>query len=136
MRDKTLERHPELPTSWRGMLLELGVDGMSSDDTDGEDFPRRLRRIPKVWRSTHLDMLLETIDRTYTTPSLLGGMTKKGNPRRNRTGDHPSMVSTDIPVIDYPSNFYNLEWLKKNQPAALPILSRTWGKPIELPVRK
>ncbi|KIJ47659.1 hypothetical protein M422DRAFT_248668 [Sphaerobolus stellatus SS14] len=69
-----LEFHKDVPSAYMDVLLMLGVDGMSSEDTDPQSRvkPYKFYRIPKVWRSAHIDLILYIIDKLYAHPNILG----------------------------------------------------------------
>ncbi|KAF8580824.1 hypothetical protein K439DRAFT_279503 [Ramaria rubella] len=137
IRLRTVGQHPEWSPEWGNIVKELGVAGMSSDETDTENktYPPRFYRIPKQWRSTHITLLLCVIDRAYRKSSPLGNQPgRTGNLRRLRMGNHPTKIH-DTPKPDYPSTFYDQEFLRKKRPGSFQLLQTTsaWNKPFPLP---
>lgn len=84
------------------MVDSLGLDGNSSDETDGERHTVRL----KEWRSVEVKNLLEFIDANRKTTNALGtrisGVTAL---IRDRKAYGPP--STKTAVAGLPLNFYN-----------------------------
>ncbi|KIJ22315.1 hypothetical protein M422DRAFT_277313 [Sphaerobolus stellatus SS14] len=136
LRRRILEFHKDVPTAYTDLLDTLGVDGMSSDETDPECKvkPFRFYRTPKVWRSSIIDRILFVIDRLYARPNVLGAHPARGgNSRRNRIGDHPDRANLG-PLPQYPSCFYEMRYFVE-RPGALQVLQSTteWHEPFILP---
>lgn len=87
----------------------MGVDGMSSDETDsspnGPQEGRKIRRVHKKWISAELTDLYHTID-TYYSSYYLDGRPKPGFKSLPRILD-PIRTSSRAPVIGLPVNFYD-----------------------------
>jgi len=62
------------------MVEKLGVDGQSSDESDGETSRVRI----KVWRSLEVQKLMEYIDSNRNTRTILGSQ-RPGNQPHSRT---------------------------------------------------
>lgn len=89
------------------MVQKLGVDGNSSDETDGEDRSYAVRF--KEWRSKEVNELLNFIDdnRTHTNAN---GHNKPGTLPRKRIRRIYPPSSKDRPIACLPLNFYNKTW--------------------------
>lgn len=87
----------------------MGVDGMSTDDTDGPPpqagAHRKVRRVHKNWRSAELTNLYLIVD-TYHSSFNLDGRRKTGTKPLSRALE-PHRTSTRAPVVGLPANFYN-----------------------------
>ncbi|KIJ44909.1 hypothetical protein M422DRAFT_251528 [Sphaerobolus stellatus SS14] len=106
-RKRLLEFPKDVPSAYMDVLLMLGVNGMSSEDTDPESRvkPYKFYHIPKL----------------YARPNVLGANSHRGgNVRRTRIGDHANSVHVG-PVPQYPKCFYDLRFFEK-RPGALQVL--------------
>ncbi|OBZ77588.1 hypothetical protein A0H81_02217 [Grifola frondosa] len=94
-----------------GILQDLGVDGMSSDESEHENGVIQYRVLIKSWRNPVLTPWLRTFDAAYRKDRLSG-------PSQSTRGAHPHLrlasqkVDLRAPVIRLPFNAYNYEWLK------------------------
>ncbi|OBZ66078.1 hypothetical protein A0H81_13919 [Grifola frondosa] len=93
-----------------GILQDLGVDGMSSDESEHENGVIQYRVLIKSWRNPVLTPWLRTFDAAYRKDRL--------GPSQSTRGAHPHLrlasqkVDLRAPVIRLPFNAYNYEWLK------------------------
>lgn len=87
------------------MVDRLGVDGQSSDDSDGGEFTVSYLD----WRSDQVTQLLDFCDenRTLTTES---GNRRPGTVPRERIREDNPRPSRRGPKIGLPRNFYNDLW--------------------------
>ncbi|KIJ35331.1 hypothetical protein M422DRAFT_262504 [Sphaerobolus stellatus SS14] len=134
---RVLDRHPEAPPILRIILEYLGVDGMSSDDTDVESTKStkpKFYRIHQVWRAEMGDKAMFIIDELHGLPNPLGQLPRHGgNVKRERIGNHPVLINEE-PVPDLPKTFYNKKFLAKH-PGTSEIFSTSdaWKEKIVLP---
>ncbi|KDR66684.1 hypothetical protein GALMADRAFT_147736 [Galerina marginata CBS 339.88] len=97
------------------MLDNLGVDGMSSDESEGEDANETacIVRIPR-WRSKALSDWLHVIDRIYILSRRKAG-NRRGSLPHLRIYKDGSFSLKDKFVSGLPKNAYDPEWLSKAQ---------------------
>ncbi|KIJ52210.1 hypothetical protein M422DRAFT_243815 [Sphaerobolus stellatus SS14] len=136
LRIRILEFHKDVPEVYMNLVKALGIDGMSSDETDTECKvkPFRFYRIPKPWRSAIIDRILFVIDKLYARPNVLGAHPARGgNSCCIRIGNHREKVHLG-PVPQYPSTFFDM-WFFIQRPGALQVLQSTpeWNQVFILP---
>ncbi|KAF8880257.1 hypothetical protein BD779DRAFT_1473896 [Infundibulicybe gibba] len=108
------------------MVSSLGVDGQSSDESDGETHLVRF----KEWRSAEILELLEFIDENRKTTNNYGNPIGGAQPHARIRPTYPP-ASAHQPVAGLPKNFYSRAWydsltdIQQKQLAA--------SAPIELP---
>ncbi|KAL0567082.1 hypothetical protein V5O48_014909 [Marasmius crinis-equi] len=112
------ESHPDeqLKFEW-GRALDLverlGVNGMSSDDSEGDDLNRRYVIKSRAWRSTKVQEVLLRIDQEIpSTKKSLYGNAPPGNRPRIRGRARHAAQSTRMAVALLPVNFYRRTWLE------------------------
>lgn len=104
----------QVPSSAIDILSQLGMEGMSTDESEGDVKQRRTRRflIKKLpWRDPRLTEWLHQIDGLSDAPSkTTGNRSNKCTPRM------PSaLVSDSRPVPKMlPRSFYSLAWLSQH----------------------
>ena len=101
------------------MLLRLGSDGMSSDESDVDEHGRSIyfvRTCP--YRSSTLQPRLDTLDREANHTSGYGTR-PAGNPHRIRVRPAEPWESTRRPPVGLPYNFYDRRWLSALTPNLL-----------------
>ncbi|KIJ24048.1 hypothetical protein M422DRAFT_56571 [Sphaerobolus stellatus SS14] len=135
---RIIKAHPELPIEWISILEELGVDGMSSDESDtGSSLTHpTFSRIHKICRAPALDKFVHVVDGFHDLPNVLGQCPRcRGNSGQIRKGNHPTLVNNK-PIPDYPATFYNMKYLVKF-PGTLEICcaSDAWSINMPIPVR-
>lgn len=87
------------------MVNTLGVDGISSDETDGEEHSVRA----KEWRSAQVRDLLVYIDDNRSKTNSYGNPRPGTRPRvRVRRRNPPS--SRNVPIAGLPKNYYHQAW--------------------------
>ncbi|KAJ3551266.1 hypothetical protein NM688_g4804 [Phlebia brevispora] len=99
-----LARHEEI-------LRRLGVNGMSSDESDTGAQPVQYRITTPRWRHPAIRPFLQVLDDLYTLFRLQGGFSnsRQGSIHRHRV---PANIQSDgHPVSGLPQNAYNPEWL-------------------------
>lgn len=83
----------------------LGVNGTSSDESDGEDHAVRF----KQWRSIELRNLLTYVDDNRIAVNTYGNPLSGARPRKRIRGRHPPISkSSAVPCL--PMNFYDQAW--------------------------
>lgn len=87
------------------MIQHLGVDGQSSDESDGED----LLVSHQEWRSDQITQLLELCDESRPSTTELGTRRPGAKPRERIREDNPQ-PSRRVPKPGLPINFYNPLW--------------------------
>jgi hypothetical protein len=101
----------------RDLLLTLGVDGNSSDESDPED-ASSYRRISPDWRSKELAHFLHRLDdvilRIENAPRI-GSRRRPGNPPQRRNHSELVHVGATAPQ-QLPRNCYYREWLETLRP--------------------
>lgn len=90
------------------MVDELGVDGMSSDDSDGDRHV--VRR--KEWRSKVVEAGLMFIDEHRNTRNAYGNRLPGGRPRIRVRNSNLACISTNPPRACQPKNFYDETWFE------------------------
>jgi len=93
------------------MLERLGMDGMSSDDTDNTDPVRTVYRVRVLeWRG-NVERELDIIDMMRLEgEDVFAPQGSKPVPRQRGLGN---AVSRRDPVPCLPESFYNSEWLRR-----------------------
>ncbi|KAJ2936108.1 hypothetical protein H1R20_g987, partial [Candolleomyces eurysporus] len=89
-------------------VATLTAAGMSSDDSDGEDATRTVRKMP--WRSPAISKLLMMVDADANRQGLFGAA-RPGNPGKPRKRRPTAGNSRRNAVPGLPINFYNDTWL-------------------------
>ena len=99
------------------MLKELGVDGMSSDETDVGDPIGQKRILIKDWRNSNLTIWLRTFDEVYMRrrEKPVGEEDLRGNLPHIRTPSDKHSQSSKV-VRGLPINAYEPEWLERLHP--------------------
>jgi hypothetical protein len=106
-----LLRHHQFPERCIDMVENsLGVDAMSSEDSDGEVGTQRNFRIKSMpWRDQDLTIWLRRVDALPTKNAQNFRLMQRWTPRKRIVSD---LVSTRRkPVPELPLNFYRSEWL-------------------------
>lgn len=89
-------------------MEKLSAAGMSSDDSDGEDNTRTVRKV--VWRSRKILEVLKAVDRDANTLGRFGGA-RPGNPGKPRKRRATALTSRRNAIPGLPINFYDETWL-------------------------
>ncbi|KAF8574155.1 hypothetical protein K439DRAFT_1624555 [Ramaria rubella] len=125
MRCNIVMSHPEWLESYLKLLLALGLDGTSSDETESDnDAPSvpRVQRIPKTWQNKAVEPLLRHIDAARDQSMLLySAPGRAGRLPRVRNGDHPTQKHS-VGVCGMPENLYDPDWLRSKHPRAAELL--------------
>jgi hypothetical protein len=103
--------HPDLK-KLEAVVVQLGVDGMSSDETDNEvDGSHILSIKAKKWRNENLTKWLHDLDTVHLARCVTtSGTIKKGNwPHRRRSV--ATKFSDGPPVRALPKSFYDESFL-------------------------
>ncbi|KAF8069286.1 hypothetical protein FPV67DRAFT_1415389 [Lyophyllum atratum] len=119
------------------MIQQLGVDGMSSDESDNED-ARQDRRIgaqrPKFrvllpqWRAREMTQWLHVFDSVYNATRRIVGATKGDYPRIRHHNDRtPWVTRSDHFVPDLPLCAYRQEWLDSHGTGFVEMAVRPTG---------
>ena len=87
------------------MVEQLGIDGQSSDESDGETCNVKL----KIWCSREVQKLLECINSNCNTQTILGNH-RPGNQPHCHTQSRFAAQSIWGAVSGLPRNFYNDIW--------------------------
>ncbi|PVF91139.1 hypothetical protein CPB86DRAFT_854736 [Serendipita vermifera] len=117
-RKQLLLRH-QFPTAATSILEELGVEGMSSEESEGEIGSKNRRYFVKVlpWRSEALTTWLHQIDRL---PAPRRGKGTRQYTRRTRILNRPLPVSKNRTIpTGLPRAFYREEWIASASKSAL-----------------
>jgi len=95
-----------------GLVDRLGIDGMSSDESEpDDDRGRSYRAKRRTWRSKALEKYLRRIDKDYNSTNAYGNARAGTNPRvRNRPACTDSAGEA---VRGLPRNFYDPNWFRK-----------------------
>ncbi|KAG5348736.1 hypothetical protein C0989_008571 [Termitomyces sp. Mn162] len=98
--------------AWNEMLLMvrfLGVDGQSSDESDGGEYRVKIQ----TWRDPHVTRLLRYIDRSHPTTNILGNRLPGSAPRIRQISEREetTRLYSDIPA-KLPANFYDKVWFE------------------------
>jgi len=90
----------------------LGVDGMSSDESEVDEGGQRAYRVKRrIWRSKALEKYLRRIDKDYNRTNAYGNG-RAGKPPRVRK--RPAYNDSAAEAIrGLPANFYDPNWLRK-----------------------
>jgi len=116
--------HPDL-RRLQGLIRSLGVDGMSSDESDVEVSGPvyGIKHVP--WRGDIVTLCLRQLDSIHLSlRTTTVGRLKRGNLPRIRR-DNPNLLSERGPVGGLPMNCYNPEWfatLTENDKEDLEVL--------------
>ncbi len=105
------------------MIQALGVNGMSSDESDHENDHQQYRIIVKRWRHPEVTPWLRVFDKLYHRYRLSGGdmQTLQGGFPHLRV---ESNISSDShPVSRLPRNAYSSQWLSSLNRLALQDLA-------------
>ncbi|KIJ26693.1 hypothetical protein M422DRAFT_272203 [Sphaerobolus stellatus SS14] len=121
---------------WIDVIEALGVDGMSSDESDTGTSPTHptFKQKHNPSRAPAVDKFVFVLDSFQNLPNVLGQLPRRGgNHPRTRPGTHPILVNTK-PILDLPEMFYNMKYLAKF-PGTLEIFRAldTWSKNITIP---
>lgn len=87
------------------MVDELGMDGNSSDESEGENHV--IRR--KGWRSKEVGQLLQFIDANRNVTNAYGNPLPGGRPHARLRTNHAPMTRHPTPAC-LPKNFYDKTW--------------------------
>lgn len=92
------------------MVIRLGAQGMSSDESDAEHEPRTFTVRQHGWRSDEVQKWLRFIDsgRKQTTAA---GRPVPGNLPRRRIRSRAAPMSSRDAIAGQPKNFYRSAWL-------------------------
>ncbi|KIJ35335.1 hypothetical protein M422DRAFT_262506 [Sphaerobolus stellatus SS14] len=113
-REDIILAHPEWEPAYWDALQTLGVDGMSSDESETETRNNRFWRIPQPWRSYKLDRMLNCVNgRRDEATRQTHKSHRSGQPFCVRIGDHPTKRSMRIPP-GLPINFYSQAWMDEH----------------------
>ena len=93
------------------MVDQLGINGESSDESDGETYTVKI----KNWRSEEVQQRLKFIDRNRRTTTLLGTI-RPGSQPHERTRSRLAVHSTRPAVPGLPRNFYGDAWYNSLKP--------------------
>ena len=107
----------------KDVVEELGFDGMSSDDTDIEDYQPIYwaRNLP--WRWQGVTSILDIIDQERTLPGQ-GNFEASGSVPRKRIRDGSDVISSDRKAPrGLPERLYDAEWLTSLPHRCLAALS-------------
>lgn len=109
--------HPDLRRHIQ-FLEDLGVDGMSSDESNIENQSRVYVVLKKTWRASGVTLWLRDLDSVHLSLRVTNtGRVMRGNwPHERRDS---SRVSVRDPVHSLPTNFYATEWLSQLPPSHL-----------------
>ncbi|KAK7056787.1 hypothetical protein VNI00_002504 [Paramarasmius palmivorus] len=127
-RKNTAQRRSEIgnleqKSTWHtigDIVTQLGPDGMSSDESDGEGRGTCKVRA-KIWRSNDITDLLQYVDDSGRKTTIYGNAAPVNNRkayRRVRSLSNPTSDRGTVPGL--PANFYDPEWLR-----SLPPVERT-----------
>lgn len=107
-----LLRHHGFPDDSIGMLQELDIEGMSSEESDGETGERRVFKIKKLpWRSPDLTAFLHRID-DFPLKNTNNKVLRRRYVRRERLlKDIESDERPAVPGLN--TNLYRSEWLQR-----------------------
>ncbi|KDQ25087.1 hypothetical protein PLEOSDRAFT_1086035 [Pleurotus ostreatus PC15] len=98
------------------MVSELGIDGMSSDESDTDDFPNSFNVSYMPWRSFDVNQLLTWLDKSKNRKNIYGNVVSGARPvKRNRPDDATS--SRRPAKFGLPRNFYNDHWYNQLTPS-------------------
>ena len=106
------------------MLEELGVDGMSSDESDTEDGDIQYHILSPQWRSRLVSgwlRMFDTIHRLFRRNG--SAAASRGNYPCNRKTTHRKSNSIKF-VAGLPVNAYNEEWIANNPMRKYDLRSR------------
>jgi hypothetical protein len=104
------------------MLLRLGSDGMSSDESDVDEHGRSVYYVRTCpYRSSRLQARLDILDREANHTSGYGTR-PAGNPHRIRIRPAEPEESMRRPPVGLPHNFYDHRWLSALTPVLLGYL--------------
>ncbi|KZT31400.1 hypothetical protein SISSUDRAFT_1038465 [Sistotremastrum suecicum HHB10207 ss-3] len=110
---------PNNAEAWRwllSVLIDLGQEGMSSEESGRDDQGRALYLIrERRWRSSELLDYLDAVD--FWSMEEQPGKVKQGNPGRARSRPIIARPSKRVAIGGLPSNFYNRVWLESLHPA-------------------
>jgi hypothetical protein len=97
----------------RKKLADLGVSGMSSDETSDGDGVRRYRILSSPWRSDAVTAWLRFFDASYIRARADGalGSRRGALPRERRTARRQSNSKRFVKGL--PKNAYRQEWLNE-----------------------
>ncbi|PVF91945.1 hypothetical protein CPB86DRAFT_845663 [Serendipita vermifera] len=106
-----LLKHHKFPEDCIDVVQEdLGVDGMSSEESDGEVGTVRTFKIKRVpWRSQDLTVWLHRVDALPTKNARNAVLTRRWPPRKRIISDLDSSRSQTVHKL--PVNFYRGDWL-------------------------
>lgn len=104
------------------MLQRIGVNGMSEDESDGDDlpsFPEVRSRAPRyyviqpTWRSKELTAWLQIFDSMHVVTRRMTGEPSRGAYPRQRIYNYtPVRTSRSTTYVSHlPSNAYDNQWL-------------------------
>lgn len=106
-----LIRHHGFPDDAAKALQHLDMEGMSSEDSEGELGTRRTFRIKKLpWRSDELTLWLQRIDKLSLKNNHAEVLARRVEHRRRVASDKTSAKRS--PPYGLPVNFYNPSWLE------------------------
>ncbi|KZT31397.1 hypothetical protein SISSUDRAFT_1067789 [Sistotremastrum suecicum HHB10207 ss-3] len=112
---------PDNAEAWRwllSVLIDLGQEGMSSEESGKDDHGRPLYLIrERRWRSSELLDYLDAVD--FWSMEEQPGKVKQGNPGRARSRPIIARPSKRVAIGGLPSNFYNRVWLESLHPAEI-----------------
>jgi hypothetical protein len=90
----------------------LGVDGMSSDESEVDENRQRVFRVKRrPWRSKALDKFLRRIDDDHNTTNAYGNNRAGCQPRIRKRPAYNE--STGKAIRNLPVNFYDANWYRK-----------------------
>src|ERR1700722_7543818 len=93
------------------VVTRLGNDGMSSDESDVDEWGRTVYAVKQLpWRR-NIDKELDIIDSLRTQE--LGIFTMRGSKGEERKRDINNPVSTRNPVLGLPKALYNEDWVRR-----------------------
>ena len=122
------------------VILAVGPDGMSGEDTDDEDIQdstkeKALVRVPVRWINPELREMFHTVNtwKTFEQQELLAGGDLRGNrPLKRNCRDKPAVVGTVKRKL--PRNWYEDTWFKSLPAGGQGKLGVTPFHPIPTPV--
>lgn len=93
------------------VIERLGLEGMSSDESDVDDLGRATfttKRMP--WRARKVTEMLMRVDKDYNRTNMFGNQ-KSGNPARHRKRQRGRDSARKAPA-EKPGNFYDRDWYR------------------------
>lgn len=113
------------------MVLQLGAQGMSSDESDSaREEPRTFTVRRRVWRSDEAQKWIRFIDNARKKTSA-AGRPLAGNPPRRRIHLKDAPISSRDAIAQLPKNLYRENWLNSLTDRQYRMLAVT--PPLQMP---